>query len=58
MKKTVFDILFLFGAAAILFVMFKVLPTNKYIAFSYLPVLIAYWVGQLAQRKYGETDEK
>lgn len=57
MKKIVFDILFIFGAAAIMLVLFKVLPSNEYIAFSFLPVLIAYWVGQFAQRKFEETDK-
>ncbi len=58
MKKIVVDSLFLFGLAAVMLGMFTVLPSNDFIAFSYLPALIAYWVGQLVQRKYGEADEK
>ena len=58
MKKIVYDLIFLFCAAVIMVVLTNVLSSNDYIAFSFLPVLIAYGVGQLIQRKFGKQGEK
>ncbi|QAA82642.1 hypothetical protein EI546_13345 [Aequorivita sp. H23M31] len=57
MKRQVYDVLFIIGMAVIMIIMVKVLSPNVYIAFSFLPVLTAYWVGQLVQRKFGKTEE-
>ena len=57
MNKLVFDMLFIVCAATIMVVMMKILSSNDYIAFSFMPVLIAFYIGQLSQRKFGKPNE-
>jgi len=53
MKKSSFDVFFIICATIILVVMNEYGLLEKYIAFSLIPILIAYYLGQFAQKKFG-----
>jgi len=52
MKKIYFDLLFIIISAVILTVLVTTGILEKYIGFILIPILIAYYLGQLAERKF------
>ena len=52
MKKRTFDIIFIIISTIILIVLSEYGLLEKYIAFSLIPVLIAYQLGQYSERKF------
>lgn len=52
MKKRIFDIIFIIVSAAILITLLKYGLLEKYMAFSLIPILIAYQLGQYSERKF------
>jgi TctA family transporter len=52
MKKRTFDIIFIFVTAIILIALSKFEILEKYVAFSLIPILIAYQLGQYSERKF------
>ena len=57
MKKELIDVLFILGMATVLIILMQFISPHKYIAFSFLPVLFAYWMGQWVQRKFSKKKE-
>jgi len=53
MRKLVFDIVFIACATVIFILLLEYGLLEKYIAFSLIPILIAYYLGQFSARKYG-----
>lgn len=56
MKKITFDIIFIAIATGILLLINHYGYLEKYIAFSLLPIVIAYFLGQYAERKFGNRN--
>ncbi len=52
MRKRTFDIIFIILSTAILIVLSEYEILEKYIAFSIIPILIAYFLGQYSERKF------
>lgn len=52
MRKTTFDIIFIVIATSILILLSEYGILAKYIAFSIIPILIAYFLGQYSERKF------
>jgi len=52
MKKRTFDIIFIIISTIILIVLSKYGLLEKYMAFSLIPILIAYQLGQYSERKF------
>ncbi len=52
MKKRTFDIIFIIISTIILIVLSEYGLLEKYLAFSLIPVLIAYQLGQYSERKF------
>ncbi len=52
MKKRTFDIIFIIISTIILIVLSEYGLLEKYIAFSLIPVLIAYQLGQYSERNF------
>ncbi len=52
MNKRTFDFIFIFLSAVILLIMYKYTSIEKYMAFSLLPIVAAYFIGQYSERKY------
>ena len=52
-KKIIFDLAFIVIAAIILIVLVESGLIEKYIGFSLIPILIAYYFGQFVERKTG-----
>ncbi len=50
-KKIIFDLIFIVIIAVIMTVLFKYGLIEKYIGFSLIPILIAYYLGQFVERK-------
>ena len=50
-KKILFDLIFIVAAALFLIVLNKFGLMAKYIGFLLIPLLIAYYLGQLVERK-------
>jgi len=55
MRKLVFDIVFIICATVVLILLFEYALLEKYIAFSLIPILIAYFSGQFSERKFGRN---
>lgn len=53
MKKGVFDVIFIAVSAGILLLINHYGYIEKYMAFSLIPILIAYYLGQISERKFG-----
>lgn len=51
-KKRTFDLIFIIVSTAILIVLSEYGLLEKYIAFSLIPILIAYQLGQYSERKF------
>ncbi len=51
-KKRTFDLIFVLVSAIILLILSEYGLLEKYIAFSLIPILIAYQVGQYSERKF------
>ncbi len=51
-KKKIFDLIFIIVSAAILIVLSEYGLLEKYMAFSLIPILIAYQLGQYSERKF------
>jgi predicted membrane protein len=56
-KKIIFDLVFIVMAAAILSFLVDSEIIEKYIGFSLIPILIAYYLGQLVERKTRKKSE-
>ena len=54
MKKRTFDIIFIILSASILIVLLKYGLLEKYIGFSFIPILIAYQLGKYSERNFKE----
>ena len=52
MRKRTFDIIFIVLATSILILLSEYGVLEKYIAFSIVPILIAYFLGQYSERKF------
>jgi len=52
MRKRTFDIVFIILATALLVLLSEYRILEKYIAFSIVPILIAYFLGQYSERKF------
>ena len=52
MKKRIFDMIFIIISTIVLIVLSEYELLEKYIAFSLIPVLIAYYLGQYSERKF------
>ncbi len=52
MRKKIFDIIFIVLATAILVFLSEYGILEKYIAFSLIPILISYLLGQYSERKF------
>ena len=52
MKKRIFDLIFIVIATVILIALYNYGLLEKYIAFSLIPILIAYQLGQYSERKF------
>ncbi len=52
MRKRTFDIVFIILATALLILLSEYGILEKYIAFSIVPILIAYFLGQYSERKF------
>lgn len=53
MTKTTFDIVFMVGALAVMLFLKYFELLENYIPSSFIPLLIAYYLGQYGQRKFG-----
>lgn len=51
MKRTMFDVIFIILAAAIVIVLNQFGLIAKYPGFSLIPLLLAYYIGRLVERK-------
>jgi len=51
-KKRTFDIIFIIVSAAILIALLEYGLLKKYVAFSLIPILIAYQLGQYSERHF------
>lgn len=58
MKKELFDVVFILGIAAVMVLLLEYIPANKFIGFSFLPVLFAYYMGQYSQRKFSRKQRQ
>ena len=52
MKKRVFDLIFIIISASILVIFSEYDFLEKNMAFSFIPILIAYYLGQYSQIKF------
>ena len=52
MKKRTFDIIFIIISTIMLIVLSEYRLLEKYLAFSLIPILIAYQLGQYSERKF------
>jgi len=52
MKKRIFDSIFIIVSAIILIALLKFNFYEKHIGFALLPILVAYHLGQYAERKF------
>ncbi len=50
-KKIIFDLIFIVVSAICLIVLNEFGLIEKYVGFSFLPIIIAYFLGQLVERK-------
>ena len=50
-KKIIFDLIFIVVSAIVLIVLNEFGLIEKYVGFSLLPILVAYFLGQLVERK-------
>ena len=55
MKKRLFDLIFIIVSASILVAFSEYGFLEKSIAFSFIPILIAYFLGQYSQRKQTQS---
>ena len=53
MKKGTFDLIFIAVSTGILLLISSYGYLEKYMAFSLIPILIAYFLGQFSERKFG-----
>lgn len=53
MKKGTFDLIFIAVATVVLLLIHFYVSSDKYMAFSLIPILAAYYLGQLSERKFG-----
>ena len=51
-KKRIFDIIFIIVSAAILIALSEYELLEKYMAFSLIPIMIAYFLGQYSERNF------
>lgn len=58
MNKMYFGMLFLIVSTVILLVLNHYGIIEKYGAFVLIPILAAYFIGQISERKYGNVDRK
>jgi len=52
MKQRVFDVIFIIISAIILMILSVYGLLEKYMAYSLIPILIAYFLGQYSERKF------
>lgn len=52
MKKNNFTLIFISLTSLIFIALYSFIEINKYAGFILIPILIAYYIGQYAERKY------
>ena len=56
MNKRLFDGLFILIAAAVLIILNQTVGLENHLAFALIPILMAYYLGQYAERKFKNKD--
>lgn len=56
MKKKIFDLVFIIISATILILLLEYNFLEKYLAFSLIPIMLAYFLGQYVERKFNDNN--
>lgn len=54
MRKKIFDLIFILFSASLLILLAEFKLLEKYVAFAFLPIMMAYFLGQYSERTFNK----